>query len=255
MVPRVSPRLVATDLDGTLLSPEGTVSAYTRQVLDDLDRCGVPVVFVTGRPIRWMDQLWDAVGGHGVAICSNGAITYDVATHTISQARTIAPGTLFDVADRLRRELPGTTFALEKTGGFAREPEFLPGGHDPRRSGDVPVGELDRIVDDTVVKILARHPDWAPEPYWDRVGVRGRPGHDHLVGHRNPGGDEQPRGDQGRHPGGLVRGPGDRPRRCGGLRRHAQRHRAAAMGGHRLCRGQRASPGAGRRRPGGAGQP
>ena len=42
------PRLVATDLDGTLVRSDGTISPYTREVLDELDRRGVPVVFVTG---------------------------------------------------------------------------------------------------------------------------------------------------------------------------------------------------------------
>ena len=62
------PRLVATDLDGTLLHSDGTVTARTRAVLAELDDLGVPVVFTTGRPVRWMEDLWEAVGGHGLAI-------------------------------------------------------------------------------------------------------------------------------------------------------------------------------------------
>ena len=55
MVP-VTPRLVATDLDGTLVRSDGTVSAYTQRVLAELDERGVPVVFVTGRPLRWAER-------------------------------------------------------------------------------------------------------------------------------------------------------------------------------------------------------
>ena len=47
------PRLVATDLDGTLVRTDGTVSPYTHDVIAELDARGVPVVFVTGRPLRW----------------------------------------------------------------------------------------------------------------------------------------------------------------------------------------------------------
>ena len=54
-----TPRLVATDLDGTLLHSDGTVTDGTRRVLQELDARGVPVVFTTGRPIRWMESLWD----------------------------------------------------------------------------------------------------------------------------------------------------------------------------------------------------
>jgi hydroxymethylpyrimidine pyrophosphatase-like HAD family hydrolase len=43
------PRLVATDLDGTLVRSDGTVSPRSARVLADLDARGVPVVFVTRR--------------------------------------------------------------------------------------------------------------------------------------------------------------------------------------------------------------
>ncbi|HET6697771.1 MAG TPA: HAD-IIB family hydrolase, partial [Nocardioidaceae bacterium] len=49
-------KLVATDLDGTLLHTDGSVTARTRRVLAALEEQGVLVVFVTGRPIRWMDD-------------------------------------------------------------------------------------------------------------------------------------------------------------------------------------------------------
>lgn len=162
------PRLVATDLDGTLLHSDGTVTARTRRVLDELDSRGVPVVFTTGRPVRWMESLWDAVGGHGLAICSNGAIVYDVSARQVRTARTIPVDVLLSVGRLLREAIPGTVFALETTSGFAREEAFLP--RLPVNSvPDVPTGALEDIVDDTVVKLLARHEDLEPEPYWRHI--------------------------------------------------------------------------------------
>ena len=119
------PRLVATDLDGTLLHSDGTVTAGTREVLRALDARGVPVVFTTGRPIRWMEQLWDDVGGHGLAILSNGGIVYDVAQRRVRTFRAIPAEVLLDVGRAVRAAVPGTTFALEKTTGLAREHGFL----------------------------------------------------------------------------------------------------------------------------------
>jgi len=165
-------RLVATDLDGTLLHTDGTVTPYTRSVLDELDRRGVHVVFVTGRPIRWMDDLWEAVGGHGLAICSNGGIVYDVATHSIRTARTIDPETCVDVARLLRRWIPNTAFAVEKTGGFGLEDHWVV-RHESAR--EIPRSRLEKAVDGTVVKLLAQNEELAPEPFWERV--------DELVGH------------------------------------------------------------------------
>jgi Cof subfamily protein (haloacid dehalogenase superfamily) len=160
------PSLVATDLDGTLLHTDGTVTAYTREVLARLDERGVPVVFVTGRPIRWMDALWEHVGGHGLAICSNGGIVYDVARHEVQTALTIDPDVCLEVGRTLRRAIPGTTFALEKTGGFALSEDFVPRAETPP---DIPRGSLKEIVDATVVKMLARHDEMTPDAFWHLV--------------------------------------------------------------------------------------
>jgi Cof subfamily protein (haloacid dehalogenase superfamily) len=108
------------------------------------------------------------VGGHGLAICSNGGIVYDVARREVRTARTIPAEVLLDVAALLRREVPGTVFALERTTGFAREPDFMP-RLKVNLAADVDSGPLEDLVDDTVVKLLARHEDLEPEPYWHRV--------------------------------------------------------------------------------------
>jgi len=168
------PKLVATDLDGTLLHTDGTVTDRTREVLDALDARGVTVVFVTGRPIRWMEPLWHHVGDHGLAICSNGGIVYDVPGRSVIEARTIPRHIGLKVADLIRTAIPGSVFALEKTTGFGKEPVFLPRPED-QENADLRVGPLDEIFDDTVVKLLALHLEMAPDDYWAQV--------EHLVGH------------------------------------------------------------------------
>jgi Cof subfamily protein (haloacid dehalogenase superfamily) len=167
------PKLVATDLDGTLLHSDGTVTARTREVLDALDGMGVTVVFVTGRPIRWMEDLWHHVGDHGLAICSNGGIVYDVPRRSVTEARTIPRDVGLKVADLVRTAIPGSMFALEKSSGFGKEPSFLPRPEDASNP-DLTVGPLEEIFDDAVVKLLALHPEMAPDEYWARV--------DRLVG-------------------------------------------------------------------------
>ncbi|MFZ2503097.1 MAG: HAD-IIB family hydrolase [Nocardioides sp.] len=163
---RARPRLVATDLDGTLLRSDGTVSPRTRAVLVELDRIGIPVVFVTGRPIRWMESLWEDVGGHGIALLSNGAVVYDVARHEIRTAHRVEPELAIEVATRLRHGVPGTSFGVEKTTGFALEPSFFAGESKP---ADIAIGGLEELLDDQVVKLLAQHAEIAPEPFWEQV--------------------------------------------------------------------------------------
>jgi Cof subfamily protein (haloacid dehalogenase superfamily) len=161
-------KLVATDLDGTLLHTDGTVTDRTREVLDALDARGITVVFVTGRPIRWMEELWHHVGDHGLAICSNGGIVYDVPGRSVVRARPIPRPVGLEVAELIRSAVPGTTFALEKATGFGKEPSFLPQNRDDERP-ELQVGPLDEIFDETVVKLLGLHPDMAPEEFWAEV--------------------------------------------------------------------------------------
>ena len=167
-LPGVRPRLVATDLDGTLLDSNGHVTDRTRAVLGALDEMGVPVVFTTGRPLRWMEDLWEEVGGHGLAIVSNGGIVYDVAGHRISHSRTNPREVLLRVGDLIRDGVAGTAFALEATVGFAREADFFPRLAASRMPG-TPVGRLEEIADDAVVKLLARHESLEAEPFWHAV--------------------------------------------------------------------------------------
>ncbi|HSJ18955.1 MAG TPA: HAD-IIB family hydrolase [Nocardioidaceae bacterium] len=159
-------RLVATDLDGTLLHTDGTVTARTREVLNAVEELGVTVVFVTGRPVRWMDALWEHVGGHGLAIVSNGGILYDVRDHAVKMARTIPVDAGLEVAKRLRDAIPGTTFAMERIEGFAKESGFMSRIPPPP---DLRVGPAEEILDDQVVKLLARHEDAEPEEFWAEV--------------------------------------------------------------------------------------
>lgn len=157
---------MATDLDGTLLHTDGTVTPRTREVLTAVEDRGVTVVFVTGRPVRWMEHLWEHVGGHGLAILSNGGIVYDVRRRAVSRARTIPVDVGLKVADILREAAPGTSFAVETLDGFAKEPEFLP--QVPPTTA-VAVGPLEDVLEDSAVKILARHDHREPEDFWAEV--------------------------------------------------------------------------------------
>jgi Cof subfamily protein (haloacid dehalogenase superfamily) len=161
-------RMVATDLDGTLLHSDGTVTDRTRQVIDELERRGVLVVFVTGRPVRWMDSLWHHVGDHGLAICSNGAIVYDVARHEIAQVRPIPRAVGLAAADAIRAAVPGTAFAVERTDGFGKEPVFRPSPDDDLLE-ELRIADLPEIFDESVVKLLALHEELVPADYWARV--------------------------------------------------------------------------------------
>ncbi len=116
----VAPRLVATDLDGTLVGTDGKVSARTASVLRSVDALGVPVVFVTARPLRWMGDIWPHVGSHSLAIVSNGAILYDVGAGQVTDITGIEPGVGAELLADLRVALPAAGLGLEYASGLHR---------------------------------------------------------------------------------------------------------------------------------------
>ena len=160
----MSLRLVATDLDGTLVHSDGSVSPRTVRALARAEEQGIDVVFVTGRPLRWARDVFEHVGGHGEAIVSNGALLWDVAEDRPTLVRGISPSVVLEVADRLREAVPGTTFAVETLEGIALEHAYLERYPVPEGSRR---GTLAEILDGPTVKILARHEDLDPQDFWD----------------------------------------------------------------------------------------
>jgi Cof subfamily protein (haloacid dehalogenase superfamily) len=149
-----TPRLVATDLDGTLVRTDGTVSNRTREVLVELDRRGVPVVIVTARPLRWMDDLWPLVGSHAMAVVSNGAIWYDVARHEVRHLTGIHAKAGLAVCEAISKAIPDAAFAIECLSGIKRDERFLEPSHVPDGS---PVGPLAELWTEPAVKLMVRH--------------------------------------------------------------------------------------------------
>ncbi|MER7849703.1 HAD family hydrolase [Kitasatospora sp. NPDC096077] len=167
--PRTAPRLIATDLDGTLLCSGGTVSDRTAAALAAAEAAGVQVVFVTGRPPRWMQQLSPHIGGHGVAICSNGGAIVDVHRGgELIEYFPMATETALAVVETLRAKLPGSAFAFEYADGWAREPEYaVPMWGDDEVRAIGPAEEL--LGPDGPVrglfKLLAKHPELGPDAF------------------------------------------------------------------------------------------
>ena len=136
-------------------------------MLAELDDLGVPVVFTTGRPVRWMEDLWEAVGGHGLAICSNGGIVYDVARREVRDFWPVPREVGLAIAEQLRAAVPGTTFAIEHLAGWTSEIGFPT--HADDWSAARTQGDYVEIFRDDVVKILAVHDELDPEAFWGQV--------------------------------------------------------------------------------------
>lgn len=166
---QVRPRLIATDLDGTLLRDDKSVSDRTVAALAAAEEAGIEVFFVTGRQARWMNVVADHVHGHGLAICANGAAVVDLhAGGELLEVRPLEREAALHVVRALRREAPGTSFAVELTTGFHHEPEYTPFFIDTGAT----VAPVEKLLHEDepgtgapILKMLAHHAELTPDGF------------------------------------------------------------------------------------------
>ncbi|MFC8733780.1 HAD family hydrolase [Luteimicrobium sp. NPDC057192] len=152
-----APRVVATDLDGTLLGADGRVSARTAGALVAAAEVGIDVVFVTARPLRWLDDVAEHVAGHGVAICSNGAAVVEVATLAVLEEHGMDDALVSELARRARDVLGGpgnTQLAVEHAGGITLERHYE--SEHPTPDGTPFVERLEDLLPGSTLKLLVR---------------------------------------------------------------------------------------------------
>jgi len=70
-------RMIALDLDGTILDPEGRIRPRTIAALDFARARGLEVTLVTGRHHSVTRPYYEELGLSGPAICCNGTYVYD----------------------------------------------------------------------------------------------------------------------------------------------------------------------------------
>ncbi len=164
-------RLLATDLDGTLLRSDLSVSDRTRRALADARSTGVRVVFMTGRPLRWLGLAIDETQHRSMLACANGAMIWDAVSEQTVTAHPLDAEVARAAAATLKQIVPGIGFAVERlplsqklwregdetrTHPFAHDPAYVPKW--PMPAG-TPVGDIDELVaTGDVVKLLGRAP-------------------------------------------------------------------------------------------------
>ncbi len=118
------PRLIVSDLDGTFLSPDGTVSEENRAAVLAAQAAGIPVLFATGRPVRWLDVIRDLPGAHPTVIASNGAVLYDLGAGQMLDRICVDADVALAAVRAIRGVVPGASFAFESGTRFGYEPTY-----------------------------------------------------------------------------------------------------------------------------------
>ena len=150
--------LVATDLDGTLLRSDDTVSPRSRAALTRAAAAGAQHLIVTNRAVPGIRSLLADLGYDGLAVCGQGAQVYDAGS-----ARMLSSVTLDrDLADaalgKIEAEV-GQVFAAVDQDGPEGRTLIEPGYRMPHPS--LPAQRAGRRAElwaAPVIKVLIRHP-------------------------------------------------------------------------------------------------
>jgi Cof subfamily protein (haloacid dehalogenase superfamily) len=107
------PRLIATDLDGTLLDSAGHVSPRSRAALDACWAAGIPVVGVTGRGPRLLDSVRAALSDRGIAVLAQGGYVVDLERDEVLRTIGLPRAQAQAVIDRIEAVAGDLSVAVE----------------------------------------------------------------------------------------------------------------------------------------------
>ena len=150
------PKLIATDLDGTIVAHYGFISDRTKIAFAAAHAAGIHIYFITGRPIRWMKEIKDNFN-FGLGVCGNGALLYDFINEKVLEEWSFSVEAQLETVKRLRQVIPPVSFATEIGEDFLREKKYVPRwdiGED-----NVGVDLIEEVITAPALKMLARCSD------------------------------------------------------------------------------------------------
>lgn len=140
-------KLVATDLDGTLLREDSTVSPRTREALAAATAAGAAHIIVTGRAVPWTRRILDDLGYDGLAVCGQGAQVYHAGEHRLLTSVTLDRQLAGAALAKIEAEVGPLALAVSQD-GLDGEVLFGPGYR-------VHEGPLASVAEDDPVKMFS----------------------------------------------------------------------------------------------------
>jgi len=143
------PKLIVSDLDGTFLSPDGSVSPRNLAAVEAAEQAGIPVVFATGRPIRLLQPVRGLRQLQATVIASNGAMLYDLGRESVLSMSAIPRALAAEAFADLRAAVDDLAFGVDTGIRAGYEPAYLSYHGDTFNIRDDPqryVGNLSDLV-------------------------------------------------------------------------------------------------------------
>lgn len=92
-------KIVAIDLDGTLLNSFGEITPKTKEVLKNAIERGVQVVLASGRPVSAIENIANEIGSEEYLISGNGALVYDIKEKQIVYDKFLTKEQILEIVD------------------------------------------------------------------------------------------------------------------------------------------------------------
>lgn len=153
-------RLIASDLDGTLLRSDGSVSPRTLEALRSAADSGIHVAIATARPFRALRPLVEHAMFGGWGVCQNGAVVYELSTLERVVVSEMDGAIARNLVAELRTEIAGVAFACEMDDLFHCEPHFE-SRLQAMEPAEVTYGDALELIVGPLTKLLAHHPGHA----------------------------------------------------------------------------------------------
>ncbi|NRQ49102.1 HAD family hydrolase [Aeromicrobium stalagmiti] len=172
------PRLIALDVDGTLVDSANEMSAAVRQTVRDLRDSGIEIVISTGRAIPGVVNTTEKLGfTEGYAIASNGAVVFSYDPVEVLHSVT------FDASDAVRRVMefvPDAIVAVEELGVGFRVNKPFPEGE---VTGQFGVEDVESLIAEPVTRVVIRSTDHTAEEFTQIVHDLGLTGTNYFIGY------------------------------------------------------------------------
>lgn len=92
-------KIIAIDLDGTLLNSFGEITPKTKEVLQEAIRQGSQVVLASGRPISAIENIAAEIGANEYLISGNGALVYDIQAKKVVYDKFLTKEQVLQIVD------------------------------------------------------------------------------------------------------------------------------------------------------------
>ena len=171
------PRLVALDIDGTVVDHDGALPEAVRKAVGTVLDADVPVVLATGRSWHGTQPVFDELGlPPGPSVASNGAVVVSYPPQEIRKAVTFDPR---EVIKKVVQFAPGTLIAVEEIGRGYRLNDHFPGGD---LTGEMIIESIEQLSARPVTRIILRDPNRSDEDFTSLARHLGLQGVTYFVG-------------------------------------------------------------------------